>query len=179
MTAAHWDGRMDSRWPDDYLFLVDANLNSFKSDYFVKRSFAYTIDLSQDVPQATLSITYRHTATARDWFTKDYQTFLRVYVPEGSYLSSVTGAAKDPVYGEFLGKKYFGVLVHVPLNTEKTVTFAYALPETIEREWYDLKIQKQPGLSDVPVSVMLIKKDGLREEKAFTLNRDTVLSELE
>lgn len=176
--AAHWDGRVESDWQDDYLFFVDANLNSFKSDYFVKRSYAYTADLSAETPKATLLVTYRHTAKAKDWFTKDYQTFLRVYVPQGSYLSGVTGAAKDPVYGTFLGKKYFGVLVHIPLDTEKTVTFEYALPADLERDWYDLKIQKQPGLSDVPVTVTVIKRDGTRDERSFLLNRDTVWSEL-
>ncbi len=179
VAASHWDGALDSMWKNDYLFLVDANLNSFKSDYFVKRSYSYTVDLSQEVPKATLAVTYRHTARARDWFVKDYQTFLRVYAPKGSYLHRVTNAAKDPVYGEFLGKKYFGVLVQVPIATEKTVTFAYDLPEDLEREWYDLKIQKQPGLNDVPVTVTVIRQDGSREERSFILNRDTVLSELQ
>ncbi len=179
VALAHWDGTFDAAWRDDYLFAVDANLNSFKSDYFVKRSYAYTVDLSKEKPQATLAITYKHTATARDWFTKDYQTFLRVYVPADSYLTTVTGAAKDPVYGTLFGKKYFGVLVHIPLGTEKTVTFSYTLPETIEREWYDMKIQKQPGLNDVPVTVTVIKQDGSKETKSFVLNRDTTLGELE
>lgn len=177
VAAAHWDGALDSSWKNDYLFVVDANLNSFKSDYFVKRSYAYTADLSQDVPKAKLAVTYRHTAQARDWFTKDYQTYLRVYVPAGSYLHTVTGAAKDPMYGEFLGKKYFGVLVQVPLGTEKTVKFEYDLPRELSSEWYDLKIQKQPGLSDVPVSVMIIRKDGTVEKQELSLNRDTVLGD--
>lgn len=178
VAAAHWDGALDRAWKSDYLFIVDANLNSFKSDYFVKRSYAYTVDLSADVPQATLAVTYRHTAQARDWFTKDYQTYLRVYVPAGSYLHTVTGAAKDPVYGELLGKKYFGVLVQVPLGTEKTVKFEYDLPREIVSEWYDLKIQKQPGLNDVPVSVTIIRQDGTAEKQELSLNRDTVLGEL-
>jgi hypothetical protein len=179
VTAAGWGGAMDHAWKDDYLFLVDANLNSFKSDYYVERSYAYAIDLSRETPRATLAVTYRHTAQVRDWFAKDYQTFLRVYVPEGSFLDTVTGAAADPVYGKFLSKKYFGTLIQVPINSEKTVTFEYVLPQDIEREWYDLKIQKQPGLNDVPVRVTVIRKDGTKEEKGFALNRDTVLSELD
>lgn len=176
--AAGWDGAMDTGWKDDYLFLTDANLGSFKTDYFIKRSYAYTVDLTQEVPQATLVITYRNTAEKRDWFAKDYQTFLRAYVPTGSFLNTVTGAAKDPVFGEFLGRKYFGVLVQVPIRTEKTVTFEYALPKNLAREWYDLKIQKQPGLSDVPVTLIIIRQDGSREEKSLTMNRDVILSEM-
>lgn len=177
--ASGWDGRLDTTWQDDYLLLVDANLNSWKSDYFVKRSYTYTIDLSKEVPQATLAITYRHTAPKKDWFTKDYQTFLRVYVPKGSFLSDATHTATAPVFGEFANKKYFGMLIHVPLGTEKTVTLRYTLPKEIEREWYDLKVEKQPGLNDVPVSVTVIKSDGTREEKSFVLNRNTVLGDIE
>lgn len=177
--AAGWDGAMDSRWKDDYLFLVDANLNSFKSDYYVKRSYDYTIDLSKDVPTATLAVTYRHTAERRDWFVKDYQTFLRVYAPKGSYLDKAANTAKNPVYGEFMDRKYFGALIQVPIASEKTVTFEYTLPKDIERDWYDLKIQKQAGLNDVPVRVTIIRKDGTKTEKNFALDRDIVLSELE
>ncbi|MBP9728038.1 MAG: DUF4012 domain-containing protein [Candidatus Moranbacteria bacterium] len=179
VVASGWDGRLDALWKDDYLMLVDANLNSWKSDYFVKRSYVYTIDLSKEVPEAVLAITYKHTAPKKDWFTKDYQTFLRVYVPMGSFLLDADNTATEPVFGEFLNKKYFGMLVHVPLGTEKTVTLRYTLPKELEREWYDLKVEKQPGLNDVPVSVTVIKTDGSKEERSFTLNRNTVLSALE
>ncbi len=177
--AAGWDGGFDGAWRDDFLFLVDANLNSFKSDYFMERSYAYAVDLSAESPKATLTVTYKNTAPARDWFAKDYQTFLRVYVPKGGYLYRVDGAAKDPMYGEFFGKKYFGVLVQVPILSEKTVTFEYALPKDWRNDWYDLKIQKQPGMPAVPVSVSVTKKDGTKETKSFALDRDIVLGELE
>lgn len=178
VVASGWDGAMDSTWQDDYLLLVDANLNSFKSDYYVKRSYHYTVNLTTEAPEATLEVTYKHTAKTKDWFTKDYQTFLRVYVPEGSFLKEVTEGATAPVFGSFMNKKYFGVLVHVPLGTEKTVTFHYVLPKTMEKQWYDLKVEKQPGLNDVPVSVTLIKANGDKEEKSFILNRNTVFSEV-
>ena len=178
VVAAHWDGRLDADWKNDYLLLVDANLNSFKSDYFVKRSYQYTIDLSKETPEATLSVTYKHTAPKKDWFTKDYQSYLRVYVPSGSYLVDVTNAATKPVFGEFLNKKYFGTLIQVPLGSEKTVTFHYTLPKDIERTWYDLKVEKQPGLNDVPVSTTVIGTDGTKMEKSFTLNQNTVWSEI-
>lgn len=179
VVAAHWDGALDAQWKNDYLLVVDANLNSFKSDYFMKRSYQYTVDLSKELPEATLAITYNHTAKQKDWFTKDYQTYLRVYVPKGSFLIEETNVATQPVFGEFLNKKYFGALIHVPLGTEKTVTLHYTLPKDIERTWYDLKVEKQPGLNDVPVSVTIIKPDGTKEEKSFILNRNTVLSDLQ
>jgi len=179
VSLSGWDGRVDGNWKNDYLFLVDANLASFKTDYYMTHSYAYTIDLSSlEAPRATLAVTYKNTVKVKDWFAKDYQTFLRVYTPLGSYLNKVTGAASEPVYGESFGKKYFGALVHVPILTEKTITFEYTLPQDFKREWYDLKIQKQSGLDDVPMTVTVIKKDGSREEKSFVLNRDMTLSDL-
>lgn len=178
VVAAGWDGRLDADWQNDYLLLVDANLNSWKSDYFVKRSYDYTVDLGKEIPEVTLSVTYRHTAKEKSWFTKDYQTFLRVYVPKGSFLTSATNTATEPVFGEFMNKKYFGTLIHVPLGTEKTVTFRYTLPKEMERTWYDLKVEKQPGLNDVPVTVTVLKADGEKETKSFILNSNTIYSEL-
>jgi len=90
----------------------------------------------------------------------------------------VTNAATKPVFGEFLNKKYFGTLIQVPLGSEKTVTFHYTLPKDIERTWYDLKVEKQPGLNDVPVSTTVIGTDGTKMEKSFTLNQNTVWSEI-
>lgn len=178
--ASGWDGRLDGTWKDDYLMLADANLNSFKSDYYMRRSYQYTVDLSKETPEATLVVTYNHTAKEKSWFTKDYQSFLRVYVPEGSFLTDVTGNTSLPeTFGQFLNKKYFGVLVQVPLGTQKTVTFHYTLPKTIDKTWYDLKVEKQPGLNDVPVKVTVIHANGSKEEKEFVLNRNTVFSEVE
>jgi hypothetical protein len=178
VVASGWDGAVDQAWPDDALLLVDANLNSFKSDYYIKRSYAYTVDLSKEIPEATLAVTYKHTAKEKSWFTKDYQTYLRVYVPAGSFLRDVNKQATEPVYGEEFGKKYFGILVQVPLGTEKTVTFHYTLPKDLERTWYDLKVEKQPGLNDVPVTVTVLRSDGSEETKEFVLNRNTIFSNI-
>lgn len=176
--GAGWSGAMDGTWKNDYLLAVDANLGAFKSDYYVKRSYDYTVDLRGDVPQAVLAVTYEHTATEKSYLTKEYQSFLRVYVPHGSFLTTVTNATTQPVYGDFLNKKYFGVLVNVPLHSTKTVTFAYTLPKDLERDFYDLKIEKQAGLNDVPVHIKVLHQDGSVEEKSFVLNRNTVLSTL-
>lgn len=169
---AHWDGKMDALWPDDYLMAVDANLGAWKSDYYVKRSMNYTADFSGEKPHAKLEITYNHTATEKTWLVKDYQTYLRVYVPKGSWLASVSGNATDPKFGEEFGKKYFGVLVQVKLGESKTVTIEYDLPQSVSPDFYDLKIQKQPGLNDIPVTIHMIDKSGLREDKEVVLNRD-------
>lgn len=169
--AAQWSGRVDGGWKKDYLMTVDANLGAYKSDYYVKRSFDYTIDLSKEMPVADLKITYKHTARQRDWMTKDYLTYLRVYVPEGSWL---TGSKNfdGANFANELGKKYFGAIIKVPIDSIKTVELSYTLPKEIAQD-YDLLIQKQAGLSGVPVSVHVIYPDG--SKNGFSKNMDSDL----
>jgi hypothetical protein len=177
--AAGWDGKVDTFWTDDYVLLVDANLGALKSDHYIKRSLEYSVDLSQAVPRAKLAITYQHTATEKSWLTKDYLTYARVYVPKGSWLARYEGNASEPKFGEELGKKYFGMLVDVPLGSTKTVVLEYDLPKSIPRDYYDLKIQKQAGVNDVPVKTHIVFANGIREDREFVLNSDWMLSEQE
>jgi hypothetical protein len=170
--GAHWDGKMDALWSDDYLMAVDANLGAWKSDYYVKRSMEYTADFSKEKPHAKIVFTYHHTATEKTWLVKDYQTYVRFYVPKGSWMTSFSGNATQPRFGEEFGKKYFGALVQVKLGESKIVTVEYDLPKTVSSDSYDLKIQKQPGINDMPVTIHLIRKDGTREDRSIILNQD-------
>ena len=176
VVSAGWDGAVDTAWKNDSFMLVDANLGALKSDYHMERRIEYLIDLSGAAPKATLKMTYKHHGTARDWYTKDYVSYLRTYIPEGSYVTRVENGDK-PVYGSELGRKYVGVIVGVPLASEKTVTFEYTLPASIASDWYDLKVMKQPGTKDTPVSITVIGQDGTIKTQNETLDRDFTLSE--
>lgn len=176
---AGWSGEVNRDWEQDYFLAVDSNMNSFKTDFRMRRSMDYTVDLRGEAPRATLSVTYEHTAKEKDFMTKDYQAFARIYVPEGSWLDSVSGNFKPAVFGSELGKKYFGALIHVPLGATKTITWNYTVPKTIGSDGYDLLIEKQAGLNDVPVSITVIQKDGSEEKKTFILNRSIQWSMLE
>lgn len=177
VSAAGWDGDFDSDFDRDFLAVIDANLASFKSDLFISRSIAYTVDLRGEKIRSHLEISYEHSAEKRDWLTKEYQTYLRVYAPHGGWFGAISGEASlPPVYGEYQGKKFAGVLVHVPLGTTHTVSFDYELPGGF-RDDYDLKIQKQAGVNDIPVTVKIIREQGV-ETKSFVLNSDVLLSEV-
>jgi len=65
--------------------------------------------------------------------------------------------------------------VYVPLGQSKTVEINYILPEEIA-EKYNLKIQKQAGLNDVPVMLHLTNKNGQKTDSSFVLNSDIVLN---
>jgi hypothetical protein len=157
ISRLNWSGEVDEDFEKDYLMMVDANLGALKTDLHIKRSFDYTVDFSKEQPQAVLNIHYENTARARDWMTSDYRSYLRVYVPDESWLTNTeeVGAVR---FGQDLGKKFFGVLVNVPINSQKTITFKYDLPENISKENYNLKIQKQSGISSLPGEVSVIKE---------------------
>jgi len=172
----NWGGEVDENWDKDYLMVVDANLGAYKSDYYVKRSVDYSVDLSKDVPEAKLRITYNHTAKQKDWMTNDYTDYLRVYAPEGFWLNSYPGFS-NPRFGEEFGRKYFGFLVNVPIGESRTFEFHYTLPQNIKND-YDLKIQKQAGINDMPVSAHITYPDGQKKDYEFTLNEDIILNEI-
>jgi hypothetical protein len=172
---AQWDGGVDKIWAEDYLMLVDSNMGSLKSDYYMRRSFNYTVDLSGDVPTANLKITYNHTAKQKNWMTKDYLDYLRVYTPSGSWLTNTKNVG-DKKFGDDLGKKYFGTLVSVPLGQTKTIEFFYTLPQSAV-ENYDLLIQRQSGSGDVKGEVTVIYKSQKKMTYQIDLAKDWKLSE--
>lgn len=168
-----WSGEVNGNWKNDYLMAVDANLGAWKSDYYVKRSLDYAIDLSGENPKAVLKITYNHTAEQKDFMTKDYLTYLRVYVPEGAWLGNSKNF-DNARFGNEFGKKYFGAIVKVPLGTTKTVELEYVLPKEIARD-YNLKIQKQAGINDVPIEIHLVKAEGEKQSYQFMMNSDIIM----
>lgn len=176
VAEAGWSGEVDQVWNKDYLMIVDANLGAYKSDYFVKRSLDYSVDLSLEKPEAILKITYKHTGQQIDWMTNNYTTYMRTYLPPGFWLNSY-GELSNPQYATDLGKKYFGFLISVPIASERSFEFRYTLPAEIKND-YDLKIQKQAGVNDMPVSIQVTYPDRSQKDYKVTLNSDIILSEL-
>jgi hypothetical protein len=169
-----WSGTVDQEWQKDYLMIADANLGAFKSDRVIKRSMEYFVDFSKETPEAVLKITYDHTAKEKDWMTKDYLTFLRVYAPEGSWLTDKMNV-DNPVFGKELGKQYFGFLVKVPLGQTKTIELTYKISDKIDAENYQLKIQKQSGVGEIPTKVTIKEKNGEIKKSEFSLMAEEVV----
>ena len=169
-----WAGEINRDYENDYLMMVDANLGAFKSDYYVQRSIEYTVDFSADRPQAHLRITYNHTAETKDWMTKDYLTYLRVYVPEGSWLSDAKNF-DNVQYADDLGKRCFGAIVRVPIGSQKTVELNYTLPEKITEQKYALLLQKQAGVKNLPLTIHIIGKEGTRKDVSRLLDGNFIL----
>lgn len=155
----NWGGEVKN-YGGDYLMVVDANLNSLKSDICVRRRADYYADFSGDVPRAELKITYEHTCRTRDWMTTNYNDWARVYAPSGAYLTQASGQEGNVVFADELGKKIFGFNVYVPIGEAKIITLKYNLPKEIVGENYNLLIQKQSGSGELPVKITLKKASG-------------------
>jgi len=122
-----------------------------------------------------LNITYNHTAKIQDWMTRNYLSYLRVYVPKGSSLVN----SSDPENirsGEELGKDYFGSIVRVPLGQTSNFEISYTLPENFSNKDYDLLIQKQSGLASLKGKVTIIGRDGQKTEKDIESGKDWTMN---
>ncbi|MEA2007399.1 MAG: DUF4012 domain-containing protein [Patescibacteria group bacterium] len=153
-----WGGQVDESWDGDYLMFVDANMGALKSDYFMKRDINYVVDLTSEKPNATIEYTYTHTATYGDWRTSDYHSYLRVYVPNGSELTERKMVSYPNIQEDF-GKTYFGFIAHTLINDQTKAIIKYDLPDHI-RDDYKLMVQKQSGVGDVPIKILVKTADG-------------------
>ena len=179
VAGVHWDGTVATDWNNDYLMLVDANLGALKSDYWVKRSLDYSVDFTAGPkPIATVSYTYDHTATHGDWRTSDYHSYARILAPKGSkYVENSrvkTGGVLSSDSPE-LNKTVFGYKVDAVMNRALATGIKYELPETIKADGYQLLIQKQSGIGNIPVTVH-IKTDKGEFTQTATLAKDLKLS---
>ncbi|NCU42072.1 MAG: DUF4012 domain-containing protein [Candidatus Moranbacteria bacterium] len=177
--SQNWDGSVDRLWSNDYLMLVDANLGAYKSDRLIDRFVKYNVDFSFEKPKVVLEVTYTHNAQVKDWKTNDYQSYLRIYTPQGTWLQKTQGLQHGVQYGETFGKKYFGALVQIPIGTSKTFVFEYELPESIDGDFYDIKIQKQAGIPVIDYEIGVTDSMGFKKSLTLSPDRDILLSEFE
>ncbi len=154
-----WTGEINQTWDGDYLMMVDANMGALKTDYYMKREINYDIDLTTEKPTVNLEILYKNTAPYGDWRTSDYHTYMRLYLPKGAALLERT-MVNNISAGEDFGKTWIGFMGHVLINGQTDAKIKYELPADFPRDNYKLLIQKQSGVSDIPVKVHVKTKDG-------------------
>jgi hypothetical protein len=165
----HWDGSVSKDWNQDYLMVVDANMGSLKSDFYMKRSLDYVVDFTADKPTATLTYTYDHTAARGDWRTSDYHTWTRVLAPKGSvYVEGSrvkTGGVSSADSADW-NKTVFSYKVDAVMGQTLPTGISYTLPDTITADNYQLLIQKESGTGTIPVTVTVKTKDKTYTQKA-------------
>lgn len=187
----NWAGEV-KKTDEDYLMVVDANLNSLKSDPEVSREITYRLLPDGRRWRAQVVISYNHHGDF-NWKTTRYRTYTRIYAPRGSELiisrgfMNIKKEPAQPDLTEELGKTVFGGFISIEPQEKKTITLEYFLPkeigEQIKADNYNLFVQKQLGTGATPLTVELDfgKKVGsggmvyqaktdLKEDREFKVN---------
>ncbi len=154
-----WTGEVSQNWNGDYLMMVDSNMGALKTDYYMKREINYDIDLTGEKPIVNLEILYKNTAPYGDWRTSDYHSYMRLYLPKGANLLERT-MVNNISTGEEFNKTYIGFIAHVLIGGQTDAKIKYELPADFPRDNYKLLIQKQSGVTGIPVKVHVKTKNG-------------------
>ena len=145
--------------PGDFISVIDSNVGGNKANYWVKRSSRYRLDVDRDGNLiGVLTVRWNHSGTSGTWPGGDYRNYLRVYVPLGSGLLESEGFSSEVVEYDEFGRRVFGGLVKVPVNSSKEVELKYYLPREIgfaAQTVYQLGILKQPGIADEPFKLTI------------------------
>jgi hypothetical protein len=157
-----WDGGLRVPEESDFLAVIDSNVGFNKANASVQQAIAYRVEPAQDHLEASLTLTYTHTAqplppdqpcdrTPRYGESYDaltercYWDYLRVYVPSGSELLAVEGIDAMAADG---GERHTTVF-HGPFSMrpgeQRVITMRYRLPETVPTRPYRLAVRKQAG----------------------------------
>jgi hypothetical protein len=156
--GVQWTGKMASDWDGDYLMIVDANMGSLKTNYYIKHEINYELDFTQPKPTATLNVQFKNTAPFGDWRTSDYHSYTRIYLPKGANFLD-RKMVGYPNIGEEFGKTYFGVVVHSVMGGKTDGMVKYELPSNINENNYKLLIQKQSGIDSMPIKIKIKTKN--------------------
>jgi hypothetical protein len=160
VSQLNWDGRILGS-ANDYLMVIDTNVGSTKSNYFVERSLDYRLERNNREGEyfSELRVSYKHNGTTDAWPGGPYKNFLRVFVPKKSALLKVilseNGSSEEgeditgkTEIGDELGKTFFATTFTVETGKSVALVFTYVLPIgtiPLPENRYGLTVQKQPG----------------------------------
>lgn len=198
MSSSLWDKRENKESTvNDFLGISEANLGVNKANFFVKRKISQEVRIDENGNIfERLTVYYKNKSTA--WPGGDYKNYLRVVLPLGSKMTSVSIDDKEqeitPAITDFQvyeaknfsppngleieekeeeGKSIFGFLVFVPSGALKKIAISYTLSQKISPDVsffsYDQRIFKQPGTEDDPYSFSLSYPQNL---KVFSLSSE-------
>jgi hypothetical protein len=162
-----WGGRIDRNSPN-FLHINNANLGGGKSSLSTKQEVNYQLD--QD--ELTLIITRTNLPREDGFPTHTNFNYTRIYLPKGSQL--ISGWMDDEKLKvidkeiEF-NRSVYGFWFNTPLHESRTVQLIFRLPASAAQG--NLMIQKQPGVKNETISVMIdgeeIFRGGLMEDIIF------------
>jgi len=164
-----WDGGLRPPAESDFLAVVDTNVGFNKTNAAVTEAIAYRVEPAHDGLEATLTLTYTHTAPAGSeplcdraprygdsydaLINRCYWDYLRVYVPAGSELLATDGLNRPASgQGERRTTVFTGSFSLRP-GEQHVVTLRYRLPQDSPTSPYRLFVRKQAGTLAPPLTV--------------------------
>ncbi len=175
MAQQGWDGQLRPEADSDFVALVDTNMGYNKVDAVLERELAHRVSWPagpNGPAQATVTVTYRHPLNVIDescspWTDYDtlasytgmigrcYFGYVRLYVPDGSELIALDGVEADSISSQAgeRGTQVFAGYFSLEPGEVHTVTFTYHLPATITLNNYKLVVQRQAGISPLPLEI--------------------------
>ncbi|OGC38522.1 hypothetical protein A2V54_00105 [candidate division WWE3 bacterium RBG_19FT_COMBO_53_11] len=176
---------------NDYLYINDSNFGGLKTNLYLKEEVEQSLQKLEDGTwRKTVDIKYRNPVPFDGWLSGYYKDFVRIYVPQGTKLVSVSGALQiwtnrdqwsttiqnAAGWGEF-GKTVFGAYFAVLPQRDYTLTFVYDLPSSVSKAIddsgeYRLLLQKQSGTNIGLVKVQIgdtMESVNLSQDREITL----------
>lgn len=167
-------GAVVKRDSGDYAYAVQTNLGGDKTNLFVTKEITHTLARENNKWVRTVDITYTYKPKGGEFavLEKRFQDWMRLYVPLGSKLISVTGSQEEATTTEDMGKTVFDGFIALGPNETKTLTFKYYLPESmLMGDEYSLYVQKQTGIDKETYNVVVNGKKQTKE-----IDMDTVFT---
>ena len=190
-SGALWDNRIEEKASiNDFLGVSEANLGVNKANFFIERKISQNMNIDGKgnvLGEAT--VFYKNNSVA--WPGGDYKNYLRIILPLGSELSSISidnssvsqvAAITNPsIYEDksFIppnglevektienNKTIYGFLTIIPAGASRTIVINYKLPKVLSLSLsnfsYDLKVFKQPGTDVYPYSFSISYPENFR-----------------
>ncbi|MCX6726904.1 MAG: DUF4012 domain-containing protein, partial [Candidatus Shapirobacteria bacterium] len=157
----------------DYLMMVEANLGVNKANYFLYRNMEQTVELTPNMINRVVRITYENASKNNNWPGGNYKAYTRIYIPDSSNLAEVS--VTDPQGGKTVyqgrdldinsvnGKKEIGMLLEVPFGTKRILEMRYTDSINIgnyNKFSYLEYVQKQSGFGDTAMTMLLTVPNG-------------------
>lgn len=143
--ASGWSGKLLTT-PYDYLSVIHANINGYKTDGVIKDNIEHRSAIQSDGSILnTVTVTRTHTGgnTPYEWWNKVNANYMRVYVPLGSELLSAEGMTREfpeaPLDYEALGFRRDGEVVReeeaIRIHEESGTRIGEEFGKTVFGNW--------------------------------------------
>jgi len=157
--------------------VVQTNLGGDKTNWFVTKEITHTLEREGNRWVRTVQIDYTYTPKGGEYgvLEKQFQDWMRLYVPLGSELISVEGSQDEATTSEERNKTVFDGFKILAPNEKASMTFKYYLPDSmLMSDTYRLYVQKQPGIDTEVYNVVV---NGEKQTKEIEMDT-TFTSEL-